>query len=247
VISDVVGDPLDVIASGPTVADASTAADAWAVLERYAPTLKAIPQSIRRYLQGAAADPAQWRPVPATVSTHVIGDNDVALAAAARRASQLGYKVHSLGSDNQGVARDVGRALADFCRDVRDNGSPLAAPACVLSGGEPVVHLAPAAGPRSGGRNQELVLGAVVQLWDDGMRGLAVLSGGTDGEDGPTDAAGAVADAELIESARALGLDPVAYLANNDSYSFFAHAGGLIKTGPTHTNVMDLRVGLIGR
>jgi glycerate-2-kinase len=120
-------------------------------------------------------------------------------------------------------------------------------PICVLGGGETTVHLAATDQPRRGGRNQELILSAVNALFDDGMRQLAVLSGGTDGEDGPTDAAGAVADAELVRTAHERGLSPEPFLAINNSYEFFDRTGGLIKTGPTHTNVMDLWVALIAR
>jgi hydroxypyruvate reductase len=116
----------------------------------------------------------------------------------------------------------------------------------VISGGEPVVHLAETDLPRKGGRNQELVLAACQELWDDGAERLAILSGGTDGEDGPTNAAGAVLDASVVDKAKRLGLLPSEFLAINNSYEFFDRAGGLLKTGPTHTNVMDLRVAVIG-
>jgi glycerate-2-kinase len=181
------------------------------------------------------------------VFNHVIGSNRVALEAAARAAKDLGYAVRSLGSENQGEARDVGVKFAEHCRSIRDRGESAGSPICVLSGGEPVVKLVPCDRPRKGGRNQELVLAAVERMWDDGLRQIAILSGGTDGEDGPTDAAGAVADAALIERARSLGLRTQDFLAINNSYPFFEATGGLLKTGPTHTNVMDLRVGVIGR
>jgi hydroxypyruvate reductase len=109
-----------------------------------------------------------------------------------------------------------------------------------------VVHVVPTDRPQRGGRNQELVLAAAARLWEDGMRRMVILSGGTDGEDGPTDAAGALADAALIERARSLGLDPHEFLRWNNAYPFFEQSGGLLKTGPTHTNVMDVRVALIG-
>jgi len=175
----------------------------------------------------------------------VIGNNDTVLSAAAEQAAKLGYATHSLGSRNQGEARDVGGQLAQLVRALRESNAAATGPICVLGGGETTVRLAPTNQPRRGGRNQELVLGAVDELWDDGMRQVAVLSGGTDGEDGPTDAAGAVADAELIRTARELGLSPEPFLAINNSYEFFERTGGLIKTGPTHTNVMDVWVALI--
>jgi glycerate-2-kinase len=138
--------------------------------------------------------------------------------------------------------------LAELARSNRDAKSPpMARKLCILSGGEPVVPLAPTDRPRKGGRNQELVSGAVAALWADGMQDIAILSGGTDGEDGPTDAAGAVADAQLIREAKAQGVTPEPFLAINNSYAFFEQTGGLLKTGPTHTNVMDLQVILVDR
>ena len=248
VISDVIGDPLDVIASGPTVADTSTPAEALSILEKYAgksAEVGAIPQSVWTVLQSGAQDKATRRDVPDSVSTHVIGNNAVALESAAARARELGFAVHALGSDHAGEARAVGRELAELCVAIRDTRRPQPPPVCVLSGGEPVVHLAPTDQPRRGGRNQEVVLAAVERLWDDGMEQIAILSGGTDGEDGPTDAAGAVADDDLLKAARARNLNPADFLAINNSYPFFEDAGGLVKTGPTHTNVMDLRVALV--
>jgi glycerate 2-kinase len=246
IISDVIGDPLDVIGSGPTVADRSTAADALAVLKRVASRRSDVPESVWALLEGKRCAPRD-PPLPATVWNFVIGNNDTALSAATAKAAEFGYATRSLGSGNQGEARDVGRDLAQLIRPLRDSGAAMSGPLCVLGGGETTVRLAPTNQPRRGGRNQELVLGALDELWDDGMRQVAVLSGGTDGEDGPTDAAGAVADADLIRTARELGLSPEPFLAINNSYEFFERTEGLVKTGPTHTNVMDVWVALIGR
>jgi glycerate-2-kinase len=248
IISDVIGDPLDVIASGPTVPDPSTPAEALSVLERYG-SGRRWPETVLDYLAGQVdAGPAQ-RSVTTTalgkVRNHVIGNNDVALQAAAGAARALGYEVISLGSANAGEAADAGRQLAAYCRDLRDRRAPGVA-VCVLSGGEPVVHLAPTTRPRKGGRNQELALAALDALWEEGLQGITILSGGTDGEDGPTDAAGAVADDAVQAAARAAGLHPAPFLEINDSYTFFDRAGGLLRTGPTHTNVMDLRVAIVG-
>ncbi|MBI3865087.1 MAG: DUF4147 domain-containing protein [Planctomycetia bacterium] len=239
IISDVVGDPLDVIASGPTVADSSTAADALAVLRKFAARPPAVPQAVFDVLERSTHNSSG---LPVTVKNHVIGNNAVAVAAATRKAAELGYAVQSLGSSNQGEATALGQELAEQCLAQR---TAKGRPACILSGGEPVVHLAQTDRLRKGGRNQQLALAALARLWDDGMQNVAVLSGGTDGEDGPTDAAGAYADARVVMHARQLGLDPQAFLAINDAYHFFEQAGGLIKTGPTHTNVMDLRVALV--
>jgi glycerate-2-kinase len=247
IISDVIGDPLDVIASGPTVADRTSAADALGVLTKFARERSRIPPSVWSALEAKSRGPAEG-PVPESVVNVVIGNNQRALAAAAAKADRLGYTVQSLGSTQHGIAREVGRKLAELARKARDDRSP--APSkltCILSGGEPVVPLVASDKPRKGGRNQELILGAVATLWDDGMHQLAILSGGTDGEDGPTDAAGAVADADLIREAKRQGLAPEPFLAINNSYAFFEQTGGLLKTGPTHTNVMDLQVVVVDR
>jgi glycerate-2-kinase len=167
------------------------------------------------------------------------------LTAAADEANRRGYQVLSLGPDNCGEADQEGRQLAQRCRALRDD-PQVTRPVCLLSGGEPIVHLAKTDKPRKGGRNQQLVLAGLDQLKDDGMDRIVLLSGGTDGEDGPTDVAGAWADADLLQTARQRNVAMEPYLANNDSYSFFERVGGHLKTGPTHTNVMDLRVALVG-
>lgn len=245
-ISDVVGDPLETIGSGPTVADPTTAADALEILRRERRRAAAVPRRVIDYLTKAASGGRVTNPLGAWVHNVVIGNNDTALAAAAAHAEALGYRVHSLGSANRGEAREAGSGLADLCADIRDRHVPVAPPACALSGGEPVVALVETDQPRKGGRNQELALSALQRLWDSGLNGIALVSGGTDGEDGPTDAAGAIVDAEVMEAARAEGLAPADFLAINNSYPFFEATGGLLKTGPTHTNVMDLRVAVVG-
>ncbi len=250
IISDVIGDPLDVIGSGPTVADRSTVADALGILERIASRPSDVPDGIWSFLE-AKRDTLPDPPLPDaqfnsdTVCNCVIGNNQTALSAAASKAGELGYVVQSLGSANRGEARDVGRELAAKVLAIRDSQVATSSSVCVLGGGETTVRLAATSQPRRGGRNQELVLGVVDSLWEDGLNRVAVLSGGTDGEDGPTDAAGAVADAGLIQIARAFGLSPKPFLAINNAYEFFERTAGLIKTGPTHTNVMDVWVALI--
>lgn len=244
IISDVIGDPLDVIASGPTVDDSSTTAEALEILTRIVPDESQIPAVILKFLREQVAVPTgQNKILCDRVSNLVIGNNDVAVYAAEAKAAELGYQVVNQGSGLAGVADDSGRELAEKCVAIRDAESR---PTCVISGGEPVVHLAETDQPRKGGRNQELVLAACQVLWDDGVGRIAILSGGTDGEDGPTDAAGAILDASVINEAKRLGLLPSDFLAINNSYEFFDRAGGLLKTGPTHTNVMDLRVAVIG-
>ncbi len=247
IISDVIGDPLDVIASGPTVADESTPADALQIINRVIRDSSSVPDSVRQVLQQKIAAGT----LPAEISRSrvrnvIVGNNEVAVRAAEATAVELGYGVRSLGSGLAGEAAESGRDLAEVCLRLRDDGATAVERVCVVSGGEPVVHLAETKLPRKGGRNQELVLAACQRLWGDGAERIAILSGGTDGEDGPTDAAGAVLDASLIDEAKRLGLRPDEFLAINNSYEFFDKAGGLLKTGPTHTNVMDLRVAVIG-
>ncbi len=246
VISDIVGDPLDMIASGPTYPDPTTDADALAVLRKFDARPPHVPQSVFELLSKRASHGETPAEVPHNIANHVIGNNAMAVHAAAERAEMLGYQVISLGSENCGLADEEGRKLAERCRSLREGDPGSSLPACILSGGEPTVTLAETEKPRKGGRNQELVLAAVDALKEDGMRGIVILSGGTDGEDGPTDAAGAVADEAILSAALEKKMDPQPFLAINNSYNFFGPLDALLKTGPTHTNVMDLRVALVG-
>jgi len=253
IISDVVGDPLDIIASGPTVVDPSTPAQARDVLRRFCGDAASVPASVWRLLDRPTSpdSEAQWPTRPTTdVRNHLIGTNRVAVEAARKKAEELGYEVVDAGSNNTGDATEVGRHLARECleRQTTCGGSDLRA--CLLSGGEPVVRLAPAGERGLGGRNQQLALAALDELSGIGRepfpQNIVVLSGGTDGEDGPTDAAGGWASAAVAETAQRLGLVAGQFLARNDAYHFLEATGGLLKTGPTHTNVMDLRVALVG-
>lgn len=245
VVSDVVGDPLDVIGSGPTAPDPTTYSDALDVLHKYR-LLQRAPRSVVEHLWAGARGehPETWKRTSSRVRNVVIGNNNLALRAAEKEARKRGYRTVNLSSFLEGESREVGIVLAGMARGVRNRGVPAPAPGCLLSGGETTVSLGRRHG--RGGRNQELVLGALVYLGEAGATGISILSGGTDGEDGPTDAAGAVADATVARRARRLGLDPREFLERHDSYSFFERAGGLLRTGPTHTNVMDLRVVLVG-
>lgn len=245
VISDIVGDPLDMIASGPTYPDPTTDADALAVLEKFDARPPDVPDSVLDYLRSASQVAEPEAPFADNVVNYVIGNNATALQAASEQAEQLGYHVISLGSDNTGEANSEGRDLAERCLKLRKQAVAESLPACILSGGEPVVHLAKTDKPRKGGRNQQLVLAGLDFLKGDGLKRLVLLSGGTDGEDGPTDAAGAFADASLCGVVEEKGLDPKPYLELNDAYTFFEQVSGLLVTGPTHTNVMDLRVALV--
>jgi glycerate-2-kinase len=245
VISDIVGDPLDMIASGPTYPDPTTDAEALAVLKKFAAAPPDVPQRVLDYLESAVQHAEIESPFPENVSNHIIGNNETALSASALEAEQRGYQVVSLGSENCGEANTEGRALAEQCLTLRDD-PQVGRPVCLLSGGEPVVQLARTNKPRKGGRNQQLVLAGLERLKEDGMDRILLLSGGTDGEDGPTDAAGAWADAGTLQMVAEENVEMHSYLEINDSYSFFERVGGLLKTGPTHTNVMDLRVALVG-
>jgi glycerate 2-kinase len=181
--------------------------------------------------------------LPISVHNLVIGNNARALAAAALEAQRRGYQVLNLGSFIEGETQHVGTALAGVVRAIRADGQPLRPPACILSGGETTVTLTDGHG--LGGRNQEFVLAAAIKLARGGLRGAIVLSGGTDGEDGPTDAAGAWADETTLTAAEKQGLDPAAFLERHDAYHFFDAVGDLLRTGLTQTNVMDVRVLLV--
>lgn len=245
VLSDVVGDPIDAIASGPTAPDPTTFADALDVLERYGLEDRVAPQVLQHLRDGAAgripetAKPGD--PVFAGVHVVIIGSNEAAARAAARKAEALGYATLLLTTCVEGEAREVARVLAGIGRSTRAAGIPLAPPACVIAGGETTVTVR---GSGKGGRCQEFALSAAVAMeeWSD----VLVAAFGTDGTDGPTDAAGAVADGATIDRARALGLSARRALANNDAYPFFAALDDLIVTGPTNTNVNDLYVMLVG-
>lgn len=243
VISDVLGDPLDIIASGPTVPIAGTAEEALAVLERFQAREAGIAPAVFELLERRCHLPPP-PPVACRVTNHIIGNNAVAVDAAGIAAERLGYS-HAMTSAarSEGQAEDVGRHLAEMALAMR--GQP--GPDCLISGGEPVVTLVDTGRRGLGGRNQQLALAALDVLAGDGGQGIALISGGTDGEDGPTDAAGALVDAAVIAAARDAGLHPAEYLRRNDAYHFFEPLGALIKTGPTHTNVCDLRVVVVGR
>ena len=245
IISDVVGDPLDVIASGPTAPDTSTFVDAVAVLTLFQ-LVDRVPPSVLEYLRAGASgeQPETLKRLPKNVANFVIGNNGTALQAAARAARALGFRVLNLSSFVEGDSRQVGTVLAGIARGVRERREPIAPPVCILSGGETTVTLGSDHG--LGGRNQELVLAALHHLGPNGLKDVLVLSGGTDGEDGPTDAAGAFGDEALLRQAVRLDLKPAEFLASHDSYHFFEPLGGLIKTGLTDTNVMDLQVVLVG-
>lgn len=245
VLSDVVGDRLDVIASGPTVPDASTFADGLAIVARYR-LMDQLPPSIRDHLQRGLdghepETPKAGEAVFAHHQTVLIGNNRKALQAAGQHALELGYATLLLSSSVQGEAREIARMHAAIAHEIHHSGLPLPPPVCVLAGGETTVTLR---GDGKGGRNQEFALAAAMDI--AGLESVVILSGGTDGTDGPTDVAGAVADGATIARAQALGLNPDDVLERNDSYPFFAALDDLLYTGPTGTNVMDIYLLLAG-
>lgn len=239
IISDVVGSRLDVIASGPTAPDPSTFADAWHVVEKYA-LLDKLPRSIRDTLQRGAAGEIEETLKPGHAifdkTFHlIIGDNKLAATAGLEKAQSLGLNTLLLTSSLQGEARQAGRYLANIIKQVRKTNQPVKPPACIIAGGETTVTLQ---GQGLGGRNQELALGAVNDL--AGLKGVILATLATDGEDGPTDAAGAVVTGETLGRALSLGIIPEQYLENNEAYHFFDQLGDLLRPGSTGTNVNDL-------
>jgi hydroxypyruvate reductase len=238
ILSDVVGDKLDVIGSGPTAPDSSTFDTALGVLHRYGLRGK-VPKRVRARLEEGAAGSIAETPKPGDavferVENMIVGSNRASLDAAERKAKELGYRTLILASTIEGETRDVARMHAAIAREIVTTGRPLRRPACVISGGETTVTLK---GRGKGGRNQEFALAAAIDL--AGLENALVFSAGTDGTDGPTDAAGAMADGET--TARA-GRDAGEALRENDSYEFFRGIGDLVMTGPTGTNVMDLHL-----
>ena len=248
ILSDVVGDRLDTIASGLTVADETTFAQALSIVARYGIEEQlpaAVVELLRRGADGEFPEtPKPGDPVFDAVTNVLLGTNSTALSAAARKAEQLGYLPVVLSSRVVGEAREVAKVLAAIALDMGTSELLAKKPACLLCGGETTVTLR---GKGLGGRNQELALAFLQEIGADAAaaEGIAFLSGATDGNDGPTDAAGAFASADVLERARGQGLSIPGYLARNDSYSFFEALGGLLKTGPTNTNVCDLQICLI--
>jgi hydroxypyruvate reductase len=240
-LSDVIGDNLDVIGSGPTAPDASTFATVVHIFEKYGMTDR-VPDSVRQRILDGMLDlipdtPKPGDPLFARVTNTVVGSNRLALDAAARESKRLGYRTLVLSSEIEGETREIARMHAAIAREIARTGRPVRPPACIITGGETTVTLK---GDGLGGRNQEFVLAAAIDI--AGMEDIVVFSAGTDGTDGPTDAAGAIADGTT------LGREPEArqYLDRNDSYHYFELLGDLVITGPTNTNVMDVRLLLVG-
>jgi hydroxypyruvate reductase len=244
-LSDVIGDPLDVIASGPTAPDPTTFDDALAVLDRFGLRAR-VPPTVRAYLEAGARGEAEETPKPgdlalADVTNVVIGNNGLVVEAAVEEARRLGLAPCLLTRRLQGEAREVARVFAAVLDEIARSGSPVRRPACLIAGGETTVTVR---GHGTGGRCQEFALALVPEL--AAMRDVVALAGGTDGSDGPTDAAGAVADPTTLDRARGRGLDVRRALAENDSHPFFAALGDVVVTGPTGSNLMDVYLGVVG-
>jgi glycerate 2-kinase len=243
ILSDVIGDRLDVIASGPTSPDTTTYNDAINVLKKYG-LLDDVPESVSNVLLKGAdglipETPKEKNTVFRKVRNLVIGSNRKALEAAKKKSESMGFTTEIISSEIAGEAREAGKWLARKALEIQSGGHG-GKPICIISGGETTVTVK---GDGSGGRNMELALAFALEI--EGAGGITLLSAGSDGTDGPTDAAGAIVDGRTIEKAGRRGLDPWRYLENNDSYNFFKEIDGLFITGPTGTNVMDIQVVVI--
>ncbi len=246
ILSDVAGDPLDAIASGPTVPDPTTYDDAARIMHGHK-LWDEVPLAVRSHIDKGRSGDAPETPKPgdevfSRVTTAIIGSGTDAAEAALNEAKVLGYNSLLLTTTLQGEAREVGKVLSSIAREEVRYERPLPLPAMIVAAGETTVTIT---GAGKGGRNQELALSAAIGI--EGLSGVAIASVGTDGRDGPTDAAGGIVDGETILNLRAQGIDPNVMLAENDSYHALASVGDLIITGPTGTNVADLCLILAGK
>jgi glycerate 2-kinase len=239
ILSDVVGDPLEVIASGPTVPDPTTFADAWAVVEQFQLQAVLPPAVVQRLQAGCTRNlpdtPKPGDPIFERVHNIIIGSNRLAAQAAVKAAQTAGFEAHLLTTFVEGEAREVGKVLAALAKGLARAEGPISRPACLVMGGETTVTLK---GNGRGGRNQEMALAAAIAL--AGWPNILITCFSTDGSDGPTDAAGAFADGQTVGRAQAIGLKAVEYLNRNNAYNFFIALNDLILTGPTNTKVNDL-------
>ncbi|MFQ5686944.1 MAG: glycerate kinase [Candidatus Scalindua sp.] len=245
ILSDVIGDPLDIIASGPTVPDESTFDDACKVIGKYSLEYR-IPDCVCKLLKKGQSGEIRENPkygdtVFADTQNVIIGSNKIALEAAKEKAADLGYNTIILSSMVQGESKEAAIFFSAIAKEVHRTGTPLSKPACIIAGGETTVTIK---GNGKGGRNQEFALSAAMEI--EGYDGIVILSAGTDGTDGPTDATGATVDSNTCKNARErFCLNPEDFLTKNDSYNFFSKTGEHIITGPTLTNVMDIMISLI--
>src|SRR5437867_7718530 len=241
IISDVVGDKIDTIASGPTTPDSTTYHDVELVLKKYDLWFQ-IPKNARRIithgLSGSIPEtPKQKDKVFRRVQNVIVGNNRASCLAAASAMTKAGYRTQVVSIQITGEAREAGRIFGSIVRDIRENSLPFAPPAALIAGGETTVTVR---GNGKGGRNQELALAAAASI--AGYERIVVGSIATDGVDGPTDAAGAIADGTTVKRGKRLGMDAEDYLRKNDSYNYFRRLGDLTMTGPTATNVDDIMI-----
>jgi hydroxypyruvate reductase len=244
ILSDVTGDNLDVIASGPTVPDSSSFSDCMQIFKKYN-IIKKLPENVVNHIQAGkdgevSETPKTDDPVFDRTYNLIVGSNIEAIMAAKQKAENLGYKTLVLSSMIEGETKHVAHVHGAIAREIIKTGHPLSPPVCILSGGETTVTIK---GKGLGGRSQEFTLAAAMDIAD--VERIVILCAGTDGTDGPTDAAGAIADTHTCKQALSMGLDPKKILDDNDSYHFFEKLGDLLITGPTNTNVMDLRIMLV--
>ncbi len=245
ILSDVVGDPIDIIASGPTVPDESTFEDAYRIIQKYSledKMLNSVYQFLRNGKMGKIEEtPKSGNEIFDNTQNVIIGSNKIALEAAEKRAREMGYNTIILSSMIEGESREAAKFFAAIAKEVRRTGTPSPKPACIIAGGETTVTIK---GKGNGGRNQEFALSAAMEI--EGLEGIVILSAGTDGTDGPTNATGAIVDFNTCKDFRKkFNLRPEVFLSKNDSYNFFKRSGEHIITGPTMTNVMDIMISLI--
>jgi glycerate 2-kinase len=241
ILSDVVGDPVDVIASGPTAPDTTSYKTALNVLDRYHIT-GSVPSAVIRHLEAGAAQLVPETPKPgddifSRVTNVIVGSNKLAAQAAVQEAFVRGYNALLLSTYVEGEAREVGKIAAAIAKGIRHGTGPLTPPACVVWGGETTVTVR---GEGKGGRNQELALSAAMAM--EGLENVLLLALATDGTDGPTDSAGAIVNGQSATMARNRGWDLHAILSDNNSYPLLDDIGALLRLGPTGTNVNDLMV-----
>ncbi len=244
-LSDVVGDKMDVIASGPFVPDTSTFKDVWRIFKKY--DLKNIPPVIHKHMNAGLdgqipETPKENDRIFDRVFNFIVGSNILALEAASEKAKTLGYETLILSSMVEGETKEVARVHTAMAKEIVKTGRPTPPPACIISGGETTVTIR---GNGLGGRNQEFCLAACLDIAELPPR-VVILSGGTDGNDGPTDAAGALVDPFTVTRGKNAGMDANEFLNRNDAYHFFEKTKDLLMTGPTNTNVMDVRLVLVG-
>ena len=243
-VSDVIGDPLDVIGSGPAAGDSSTFAEAKAYLQRYG-VFREIPEAIRKRIASGCQHEIPDTPAPGDkifrrVNHHIVANNKIALEAAYNKAKSMGYAVEMRTTSLSGEASEAGKSIAGDAKRILGDSRKKHAPTCLLYGGETTVQVL---GDGLGGRCQELALSFAIEI--RGYENVCLLAAGTDGRDGPTEAAGAIVDGRTAKITQNQGLDPNVFLRNNNSYNFFRRRRACMFTGPSGTNVMDLMIVLV--